>query len=351
MEGEEMALGSKELALYQSLLELSREPMLLFSLQKGGRFRSLWWLNGAARERFGESEISKRHGAALFETLVGKRYEKGNASKEGVRIEEILLGSEHYLAIFLAPWALGGEEEEHRRLLEQNKMAKMGEMIGAIAHQWRQPLSSIKLLAQDLLEAYRFNELTLEYLTGIKSDVSRHVDYLAETIEDFRNFYKADREKKPLELGRTIKEAIKIAEAQIQLSLIKVKLEIPSEEVWVMGYLNELKQVFLSLLSNSRDALLAKAGQEGAFEMEIKISLEMDLAGARVIFWDNGEGVKEGDEERIFERFYSSRSEQGGTGIGLYLARKILQKSFDASISLAHSRHPTIFELFFPLRS
>ncbi|MGP1580134.1 MAG: sensor histidine kinase [Wolinella sp.] len=333
---------SEEESLHYQLFDSHDEPKAIFRVDARGAYVECVHLNKKARKLLGITQVKAHEGAALFARFFGERL--GQSPKEGIVESSLHTEEGEFIILNLA----ASEESEHIREAERNKMIRMGEMIGAITHQWRQPLSSIKLMAQDLLEAYHFNEITQEYLKEMGQNVSRHVDYLSQTIEDFRNFYKDDQLTHTLELGKIIADSLKIAEPQIRMQEIRMHFEC-DETFLVKGKQNELIQVFLNLISNAQDALLNKSKAKGKFLMEIRIKLTRIGNQARVLIMDNGEGVSEEARERIFDPHYSTRKERESMGIGLSLVKRILNKDFNASIALINPAEWTEFELIFPI--
>ena len=333
---------SEEESLHYQLFDSHDEPKAIFRVDARGAYVECIHLNKKARKLLGITQVRAHEGAALFARFFGEKFEY--SPKEGI-VESTLRTEDG--EILILNLVSKNTQSKHTTEMERNKMIRMGEMIGAITHQWRQPLSSIKLMAQDLLEAYHFNEITQEYLREMSQNVSRHVDYLSQTIEDFRNFYKDDQLTHTLELGKIIADSLKIAEPQTRIREIKTHFEY-DEAFFVRGKQNELIQVFLNLIANAQDALLNKSKAKGKFPMEIRITLAKMENKARVLIMDNGEGVSEEARERIFDPHYSTRKERGGMGIGLSLVKRILNKDFNASIALINPAEWTEFELIFP---
>lgn len=334
---------SRAKSLYYQLFDSHNEPKVIFLVSAEGAYIKCVHLNKKARELLGITTPKTREGRALFTRFFGEKFH--GFPKENIVESKLCTEEGEFLVLNLASKSA---KSAHDTDIERNKMIRMGEMIGAITHQWRQPLSSIKLMAQDLLEAYHFNEITQEYLKEMSQNVSRHVDYLSQTIEDFRNFYKDNQLTRTFDLGKTIADSLKIAEPQTRMQEIKTHFEY-SETLFVEGKQNELIQVFLNLIANAQDALLNKGQNQGSFPMEIRIKLTRIGNQARVVIKDNGEGVNERARNRIFDSHYSTRKERGGMGIGLFLVKRILDKDFNASITLVNPVEWTEFELIFPL--
>lgn len=236
-------------------------------------------------------------------------------------------------------------KQNRRLLIQQSKMAAMGEMIGAIAHQWRQPLNAVNLIAQDLSSAYEYGELNREYLGRSVGDIMKQVSFMSNTIDDFRNFFKPDKEKIPFKINTIIKEVINLLYEQIGRANIDISLSCSYEgavkketkgyrdkictcmpELIALGYPNEFKQAVLNLITNSRDAIIEQK-EKGLNVNGHKpfISIEISKNNDKVIvkFRDNGGGIPDKLIADIFSPYITSKKD--GTGIGLYISKTIIE--------------------------
>ncbi|MBF0317601.1 MAG: CHASE domain-containing protein [Nitrospirae bacterium] len=240
--------------------------------------------------------------------------------------------------------------QNEQLLVQQSKMAAMGEMISVIAHQWKQPLSAISILIQDFKDAYDFNEINREYVDGFVKNVLEQIVFMSKTIDDFRNFLKPSKNKESFNVKAAIADVLSILSGQLRNINItwKVKCNIHDKvftrlsdialcnETLITGYPNEFKHVILNILSNSKDAIMEKRrqkmvdeGQEGLINMEIssrngKVIVRID---------DNGIGIPDNILERIFEPYFTTKEADKGTGIGLYMARTIIEKNMNGTLS------------------
>ena len=210
-------------------------------------------------------------------------------------------------------------------IARQAKMAEVGEMIGNIAHQWRQPLNTISLLGDDLLDAYEFNELTKEYLSKNVSKIKNQVLFMSDTIDDFRNFLKPNKQKEEFLLVDAIKSSIKINEASLKYHDITISFDY-DKDVKTFGLKNEFIQVMLNIIKNAKDELIKKENDK-----KIKITLSSKNHNAIIEISDNAGGIKESIMDKIFDSYFSTKGDEG-TGIGLYMSKKIIQESLDGDI-------------------
>ncbi|QDF28373.1 ATP-binding protein [Halarcobacter anaerophilus] len=213
-----------------------------------------------------------------------------------------------------------------RMLFQQNKMAAMGEMLSNIAHQWRQPLSSISAAISSLKLQ---NELGVVDPSGFQSTcdlILRNSKYLSQTIEDFKNFFRQDREKSKFLLKKSILENISLLKDKLKHDQIRVILSI-DEKVELYGYKNEFQQAILNIINNSVDALNSKK------DIEKKV-IVIECSNKTLTIKDSAKGIKEEIINRIFEPYFTTKHQSQGTGIGLYMTREILTKHMNFAIEV-----------------
>jgi len=217
-------------------------------------------------------------------------------------------------------------EKKQKLFYQQSKMASMGEMIENIAHQWRQPLSTITTAASGTKIKKDFGELDDEFFNDSIDTILKSANYLSHTIDDFRDFFKQSKNKEEFELLPIIKNSIKLA----NLKNKDIEIIINCPDIKILGYKNELIQVFLNILNNAKDAL-----------REIKdiakvIKIDVKKAEDKVIFsiTDNAGGVDENNLEKVFEPYFTTKHKAQGTGIGLYMSEQIITKHFKGEIDV-----------------
>jgi signal transduction histidine kinase len=211
-------------------------------------------------------------------------------------------------------------------LIQKSKMASMGEMIGNIAHQWRQPLSQLSGLFFDIESAYDYKELDKKYLTQRSDEANDLIEYMSKTINDFKEFYNPNTKKEKFHLLKTVQSAIKIVDSSLEFHNIKVSLHVDSS-LHVEGFSNEFSQVILNLISNSKDIALFRDIKEP------KIKIFSESTGDKVSLHveDNCGGIDKENIEKIFEPYFTTKYEYG-TGIGLYMCKVIIENKMGAKI-------------------
>lgn len=217
-------------------------------------------------------------------------------------------------------------------IAQQAKMAAMGEMIGNIAHQWRQPLSSISVSSTGMLLQKQMNILDDEFLKQGLKQINDSVQYLSATIDDFRNFYKTDKSKCEFKIVETIEKVINLVDSQFKFHRIEFIQNI--DNIKINTYENELIQVIINLLNNSRDELIKK---DLDFEKLIFINVSSTKEKISIEIKDNAGGIPEDIINRVFEPYFTTKNQSKGTGIGLYMSREIICKSMNGEIFVKNS--------------
>ena len=217
--------------------------------------------------------------------------------------------------------------EKDRLLVQQNKLASMGEMLGNIAHQWRQPLNNINLLIYFIRDSY--GKISQNELSDIIKDAKLQIDYMSQTIDDFRNFYKPSKEKKIFDIKESILKSSKIVHSSIEKNAIK--LDILGESLSIDGFENEFEQVIVNILNNAIDAKIIKS-KTMKFDAKIEINIYKEDKNILISIYNNCGNIDEKIIERIFEPYFTTKFEDQGTGIGLYMTKVIIEKNMKGKI-------------------
>jgi PAS domain S-box-containing protein len=231
-------------------------------------------------------------------------------------------------------------------LLHQSRHAAMGEMIGHIAHQWRQPLTVLNLMLvnmTDMAEDKQWHQETwLDNLQRGQELLHR----MSATIDSFRNFLKPGRVKQPFDLRMAVSEAVALVQAGLTQQRLHIDLHLAAEPMVAFGQLNEFSQVVLILLNNARDAILShRTGQDG--QISIQVLQEEQKVLMRV--QDNGGGIADNLLERIFEPYFTTKTEGFGTGIGLYIAKGIIEQQMGGTLTVHNWLEGAQFEVRVPV--
>lgn len=206
----------------------------------------------------------------------------------------------------------------------------MGEMISAIAHQWRQPLATLGMIVQRTHAMGTMQGLTEDSLDEFKTSAMRQIRYMSDTIDEFRNFPHPEKQKELFSPLSCINDAVSLFGSQLTSSRIAVDFQCQGcDELLVNGFPKEFKQVVLNLLGNARDAILESrttngTPEEGRISVLMSINVENYLT---IDISDNGCGIAPDIASRILEPYFTTKEESGGTGLGLYMSRMIVEES------------------------
>ena len=234
-------------------------------------------------------------------------------------------------------------EEKQKLMFMQSRLASLGEMLANIAHQWRQPLTELNLTLFSMKKAALSD--TKDEVKKLYSDSKNIIKNMSNTIDDFTNFFRPDKDRVSFKIADSIHESLSILEQLLEKEMISVHVDM--EVLEVFGIANELSQVFINLIKNSVDAFV----DNGILIREISIGVKHDDEFAYIEFKDNAGGVREKSIYKIFEPYYTTKHKSQGTGLGLFMSKMICEKGLDGSISVESKKSTTLFRITIPLRS
>lgn len=301
----------------------------------------------------GEAMLKRKDGTLLRGRLCGKVIDQSDPSAGSIWIAEDITERKKI------------EEERERMLVQQSKMAAMGEMIGAIGHQWRQPLNTLGLVVQGLKNSYDDGELDDETLSQAVKETMAQVTFMSKTIDDFRNFTNPEKRKEAFDLKVAVGEIFALLSAQMKVNAVRYaltcyvhnRITTSFEEVKTCGefeitsYRNEFKQVILNLIGNAKDAILERRGkglmppgEEGRIDAGFYRRGNIIM----ITITDNGGGIPEENMDKIFDPYFTTKKDGKGTGIGLYIAKTIIEKNMGGRLYAANKGNGMQFTIEFP---
>ena len=233
-------------------------------------------------------------------------------------------------------------KEQEKLLLQQSRLAQMGEMIGMIAHQWRQPLAAISSVSATIQLKATLGKLEHAKAIELSCKISEYSQHLSATIDDFREFFKPNKEKRETTFHDIIQSVLSIVETPIQNHNIKIIKEFHGDDKF-STYPNELKQVVLNLLKNSEDILLEKQIRNPY--IKIKLTKEKNILNLEVS--DNGGGIPFEIIDNIFDPYFSTKKAKEGTGLGLYMSKTIIETHCKGSLSASNNSDGAVFSIKF----
>ncbi len=274
----------------------------------------------------------------MFQDIINRVQVEKIVSQRQREIEEINKSLEERIKIEIKK-----NMEKDQLLIQQSKMAAMGDMMGNIAHQWRQPLNTLSLAVQDVEDAFLSGELDEKYMKYFIDLSMENIRFMSKTIDDFRNFFKPSKTKESFKLREAVEDILKIVTAQLKNH--KISISIEGEDYDVIGYPNEFKQVILNLTNNAKDAILEKNIEKGEINIYIN-NYSIDLK--EIVVQDNGGGIPDKLMNKIFEPYFTTKDGNKGTGIGLYMSKTIIEENMGGSLFVENKHNGARFTIRIP---
>jgi len=234
-------------------------------------------------------------------------------------------------------------KEQQKIMNIQSRHAIMGEMIGMIAHQWRQPLSTVTLSISNLqIKKLLGTKIEEELVDKTLEDISKTVVYLSDTIDDFQTFFHPNRELVNIQTQELLQKVVNFVKPRLKETTIELELKV-EDNIEIATYVNELVQVILNLVNNAIDALLDLDRED----LRVIIKAENSQEFLKVAVIDNANGIAQEDKDKIFEPYFSTKG-KNGTGLGLYMSQMIMQKQFGTQIEISSSSKGSSFAIIVP---
>lgn len=228
--------------------------------------------------------------------------------------------------------------KQQNMLIQKSKMAAMGEMIGNIAHQWRQPLSQVSGLFFDIESAYDYKELDKKYLSARINEANDLLEYMSNTIDDFRNFFNPNSKKEDFLIHKAVSNAINIINSTLKYHHIDIDVQIDSDYK-IYGYKNEYSQAVVNIISNAKDILIDRKINNPQIKIYVKKSIKPIL-----YIEDNAGGIEKDVIKKIFDPYFTTKFDYG-TGIGLYMTKLIIEDKMDGLIKVKNAEEGAIFSI------
>jgi C4-dicarboxylate-specific signal transduction histidine kinase len=230
--------------------------------------------------------------------------------------------------------------QKDKILTVQSKQAVMGEMISMIAHQWRQPLSTITLQISNLeLQRLLGEAPTQEEISKTLSEISDTIIYLSETIDDFKTYFHPNKELAQIEIHELLEKAVNFVSPRLKDAEVVVCIK-KEEDIHISTYPNELLQVILNLLNNAIDVFAESKNENAKVILAVRCEDDQIIVSAQ----DNATGISEQNLPHIFEPYFSTKG-KNGTGLGLYMSQMIIEKQFGGTISVVTSSEGSTFSV------
>ncbi len=231
------------------------------------------------------------------------------------------------------------KEEMEAKLAQHAKLVSMGEMMGSIAHQWRQPLNELNINIEMLEEFYECGAIDKTFVENFISKNTKILNFLSKTITDFSDFFRVNKQKTHFSIKEKIENTLQIVDEQLKNH--RISMEIIGDDVEIYGLPNEFQQVILNLINNSKDAITEKNIENG----KIIISIENDDNRVFLKFVDNAGGIPEDVLDRIFEPYFTTKEQGKGIGMGLYIVKMIIENNFNSEINVKNIEDGVMFTI------
>jgi len=228
--------------------------------------------------------------------------------------------------------------DKEKQLLVQARFAQMGEMISMIAHQWRQPLNAISATAIAGQMKVEMGVLNKDALIKNYKDIGSYVQHLSKTIDDFRNFFKPNKKRECVTFSELFNSVLELTQKNLTNKNIKIMVEIEDDKKFSLP-VNEMRQVLLNLIKNAEDVLVEKEVKNPYIKIVAK--------GEKLCICDNGGGVTQEIQTKIFEPYFSTKEEKNGTGLGLYMSKIIVEDHCKGKLEVYNSTEGACFCIIF----
>jgi len=230
--------------------------------------------------------------------------------------------------------------EQEQLLIHQSRFAAMGEMIGNIAHQWRQPLNALSLLLQNIENAHEMGKLDDDYIKRKVEKGHRLTNNMSQTIDDFRNFFRPNKVLEQFTISEAINSTLDIIRTSLEHSMIEIIQQIDSNK-YTKGHKSEFSQVLLNIINNAKDALIEKDTSARKIWIDVFDNDELIIVKIK----DNAGGIKDSVIGKIFDPYFTTKDEGKGTGIGLYMSKTIIENNMNGKLSVQNSEDGVIFTI------
>ncbi|QEM68308.1 PAS domain S-box protein [Geobacter sp. FeAm09] len=276
---------------------------------------------------------------AIVHDITERKRAQDTLSQKSLQLEELNQSLEKRVAETVVEL-----RQRDQMLFQQSRLAAMGEMVNNIAHQWRQPLNNVGLIVQNLHIAHQSGELTGEEFDREVAGAMQIIHHMSATIDDFRNFFRQDKDKRLFSVAKAVHLAVGLISAALKHGGITVELHL-EEDVTAFGYKNEYAQVLLNIVSNAKDVLQERRVEDP----RIVIRAFRDNDRSVVTVHDNGGGIGEDIRSRIFDPYFTTKSPDQGTGIGLFMSKMIIEKNMAGRLTAANAQGGAEFRIELPV--
>ena len=228
-------------------------------------------------------------------------------------------------------------------LIKQSKLATLGEMFENITHQWKQPLSIVNMASGNIRVQKDFGTLDDNNLYDSLESIETSIKHLDQTIDDFRDFLQEDSQKQYFNIKDTVTKTLILLNSKFKNIDINIQNDVQNIEIFALK--NDLIQVLMNILSNAEDALKSKDGDK---RIRISSNTQNDVLILKIN--DNGGGIKNEILDTMFDKYITTKGKKKGTGIGLYMSKKLIEERLNGEIKSYNENNGACFNISFPIK-
>lgn len=237
------------------------------------------------------------------------------------------------------------EELKHKDelMIAQSRHAAMGEMISMIAHQWRQPISTISMCANNILADVALGTIADQTLLELSEHILKQTSELSKTIDDFRNFFKPEKMAESMSVQEIFDDVMGVIGKSLEHNNIALHFEL--EQVQVTTYTRELMQVCINIVKNAKEVLVERAIEAP----RIVVTAKQKSQRVNITICDNAGGIEHAIMAKIFDPYFTTKQESNGTGLGLYMSKTIVEKHLQGTLNATNHEKGVCFSIELPL--
>jgi len=234
--------------------------------------------------------------------------------------------------------------EKDQMMYQQSRLASMGEMIGNIAHQWRQPLNIMALVMQDLYISDQLGNLTSKKVEESYDKSNNLLQYMSQTIDDFRNFFQQGGEEEAFSVKDSLDSVHSLVSTNLAYHHIDCQIDVKHDST-IKGGLNEFKQVLINIINNAQEAIETNESAN----KRIRVLITQKDNQAIISISDDGGGINKDVIQKVFDPYFTTKNQTQGTGLGLYMSKQIIENSMCGSLSVKNTKEGAEFKISLPL--
>ncbi len=304
-------------------------------------------------------ESKKKFAKIINSVMAGKQkffkwiFQRSDGTEFPAKVSLQRLQLDKESVILSSIWDISKQANAEQQLMQAQKMAAMGEMLSAIAHQWRQPLNALSAYISSLPPAFYNRMITKDFIEKIVKESDAQIQFMSRTINDFRQYFLPSKTKQHFDLFDSIRSAVKLINPQLKQKAISLQIYDKEENqpLFIFGYKNEFVHVLVNIILNAKDAIEERQKVLKGENVDPRIDLAVTTKDgyATLAVSDNGCGVPEHLFTKIFTPYFTTKGTTIGTGIGLYMAKTIVEKEMNGTLSVENKKEGATFIIHLPL--